>query len=105
MHTLQKPLIGYNKHDPPIIDAELFQRQYRSGVTTPLTRFTNHISEYSRRSLTRTDDVLNAISGLLSIAPFCSFYGIPVASTSLSKSDIGFALGLWWAIATSTLGK
>jgi hypothetical protein len=96
MRAFQSPPKSYDEHDPPIIDAELFQRQYRGEVTSPLTKFTNHISKYSMRSLTRKDDVLNAISGLLSRAPFCSFYGIPVASTSLSKSDTGFAIGLWW---------
>jgi hypothetical protein len=63
---------------------------------------TDHITEYSDRSLTYEKDTLDAFRGILLRGPFNSFFGILVMPNkhhiSIS-SDAGFATGLWWTPA------
>jgi hypothetical protein len=52
---------------------------------------------FTRRSLTRESDVLDAFRGILHASSFTSLYGIPIAPRT-SKMDpyVAFALGMLW---------
>jgi hypothetical protein len=81
------------------MSASMFQGETPDAEGPVLRRFTNHITEYSGRSLTYETDGLNAFRGILSRSPIHSFYGIPIDPDNqygCTDYNVGFAKGLWW---------
>lgn len=77
-----------------------------------LHKFTGHVAEYSKRSLTYSSDILNAFRGLLSRSPLYNFCGIPIDVIPGSESDynsadfsIAFAVGLDWVPTQGVLSR
>ncbi|KAF2819457.1 HET-domain-containing protein [Ophiobolus disseminans] len=80
-----------------VMSAALFHDEQIEYSRSEVQAFTDHIAEFSRRTLTFEDDVLNAFRGLLSRASFHTLYGIPVINYGIKTDfNIGFAAGLWW---------
>lgn len=93
------------------MSAAMFQDKQHDAEKPLLRQLTDHITAYSTRTLTFEEDVLDAFRGLLSRAPFHTFYGIPIAPhdypTTLPKEDFdyGFARGLWWEPSLNRYGS
>lgn len=69
----------------PMLRAGIFGRLSRSGAVEyclELRLMADHITEYSSRSLTYSDDVLNAFRGLLARSQFHKYFGLPIATSN-----------------------
>ena len=58
----------------------------------------HYIHEYTKRNLSREEDVLNAFRGILARCPHQSYWGLPIYATRDPKvgADICFCHGLLW---------
>ncbi|CAO2651670.1 Nn.00g042400.m01.CDS01 [Neocucurbitaria sp. VM-36] len=89
---------------PDAINANTLQGELREPDGPPLRQFMNHVAGYSGRALTYEADILDAFRGILSRAPFYTYYGIPIAPQDhpshlgdVHSFNIGFARGLFWS--------
>lgn len=63
--------------------------------------FKAHIGQYTRRSLSRPEDGVNAIRAVLERAPYHTYVGIPFLPSWIRKSA-GFCCGLLWGSRDSS---
>ncbi|KAK4212266.1 HET-domain-containing protein [Rhypophila decipiens] len=110
LFTARKPQTSGQPNKPEIpIEARRFlsldSMSYDTSRASQLRNYAEHVAEYTGRTLTHEEDILNAFRGLLSRSPFLTYYGIPLAPytepsdptlMSVKDLDMGFARGLFW---------
>jgi hypothetical protein len=71
------------------------------STSTPVRELHGHIEMFSARELTFDSDRLNALRGILSRSPVCSYYGIPFGvdpwrPDDTARLELGFLRSLSW---------